>query len=138
MALATRLADHLTPTERLPRRAAASQGCALASTTARSSSSSGPSRSRSAPRDVVVKIGGAGVCATDLHAHDGLMEPAGLTPPVVLGHENAGWVHAVGDDVTTAAVGDAVLVYPAVQLRPLRRRAAAASTCTASATSSPG
>jgi NAD+-dependent secondary alcohol dehydrogenase Adh1 len=66
-----------------------------------------------APRDVVVKIGGAGVCATDLHAQEGLMEPAGLTPPVVLGHENAGWVHAVGGDVTTAKPGDAVLVFPA-------------------------
>jgi len=66
-----------------------------------------------APRSVVVRIAGAGVCATDLHAIDGLMEPAGLTPPVVLGHENAGYVHAVGDDVTAAAVGDAVLVYPA-------------------------
>ena len=64
-------------------------------------------------RSVVVRIGGAGVCATDLHAQDGLMEPAGLTLPVVLGHENAGWVHAVGDDVTAAAVGDAVLVHPA-------------------------
>ena len=64
------------------------------------------------PRDVVVKIGGAGVCATDLHAIDGLMEPAGLKLPVVLGHENAGWVHAVGDGVTTASVGDAVLLYP--------------------------
>ncbi len=63
-------------------------------------------------RDVVVRVGGAGVCATDLHAIDGLMEPAGLHPPVVLGHENAGWVHAVGDDVTAASVGDAVLVYP--------------------------
>jgi len=63
-------------------------------------------------RDVVVRIGGAGVCATDLHAIDGLMEPAGLTVPVVLGHENAGWVHAVGDDVTTVTSGDAVLVYP--------------------------
>jgi NAD+-dependent secondary alcohol dehydrogenase Adh1 len=64
------------------------------------------------PRDVVVRVGGAGVCATDLHAIDGLMEPAGLRPPVVLGHENAGWVHAVGSDVTAARVGDAVLVYP--------------------------
>jgi len=64
------------------------------------------------PRDVVVRIGGAGVCATDLHAQEGLMEPAGLTLPVVLGHENAGWVHAVGDGVTAAKVGDAVLVYP--------------------------
>ena len=64
------------------------------------------------PRDVVVRVGGAGVCATDLHAIDGLMEPAGLQAPVVLGHENAGWVHALGDDVTAAAVGDAVLLYP--------------------------
>jgi NAD+-dependent secondary alcohol dehydrogenase Adh1 len=66
-----------------------------------------------APRDVVIKVGGAGVCATDLHAQDGLMEPAGLTLPIVLGHENAGWVHSIGSDVTTAKPGDAVLVYPA-------------------------
>jgi NAD+-dependent secondary alcohol dehydrogenase Adh1 len=63
-------------------------------------------------RDVVVRVGGAGVCATDLHAIDGLMEPSGLRTPVVLGHENAGWVHAVGPGVTAARVGDAVLVYP--------------------------
>jgi NAD+-dependent secondary alcohol dehydrogenase Adh1 len=64
-------------------------------------------------RSVVVKVGAAGVCGTDLHAIDGEMEPAGLLPPIVLGHENAGWVHAVGDDVTAAKVGDAVLVHPA-------------------------
>jgi NAD+-dependent secondary alcohol dehydrogenase Adh1 len=65
------------------------------------------------PRDVVVRIAGAGVCATDLHSIDGLMEPAGVRLPLVLGHENAGWVHAVGDDVTAAALGDAVLLFPA-------------------------
>ncbi len=65
------------------------------------------------PRDVVVRIGGAGVCATDLHAQDGHMEAAGVRLPLVLGHENAGWVHAVGADVTAAGVGDAVLLYPA-------------------------
>jgi NAD+-dependent secondary alcohol dehydrogenase Adh1 len=64
------------------------------------------------PRDVLVRIGGAGVCATDLHALEGLMEPAGVTLPRVLGHENAGWVEAVGTDVSTVAAGDAVLVYP--------------------------
>jgi NAD+-dependent secondary alcohol dehydrogenase Adh1 len=64
------------------------------------------------PRDVVVRIGGAGVCATDLHAIDGLMEVAGVKVPLVLGHENAGWVHAVGDGVTAASVGDPVLLYP--------------------------
>jgi NAD+-dependent secondary alcohol dehydrogenase Adh1 len=64
------------------------------------------------PSDVLVRVGGAGVCATDLHAIDGLMEPAGLTVPLVLGHENAGWVEEVGAGVTTVAAGDAVLVYP--------------------------
>ena len=64
------------------------------------------------PNDVLVRIGGAGVCATDLHAIEGLMEPAGVTLPRVLGHENAGWVEQAGAGVTTVAVGDAVLVYP--------------------------
>jgi NAD+-dependent secondary alcohol dehydrogenase Adh1 len=64
------------------------------------------------PSDVLVRIGGAGVCATDLHAIDGLMEPAGVTLPRVLGHENAGWVEEVGPGVSTVAKGDAVLVYP--------------------------
>jgi NAD+-dependent secondary alcohol dehydrogenase Adh1 len=63
-------------------------------------------------RSVVVKIAGAGVCQTDLHTIDGHMEPAGVRLPLVLGHENAGWVHAVGDDVTAAEVGDPVLLYP--------------------------
>src|SRR4029077_1411857 len=41
-----------------------------------------------------------------------VMEPAGVSLPRVLGHENAGWVVEVGDGVTTVAKGDAVLVYP--------------------------
>jgi len=65
-----------------------------------------------APSDVLVRVGGAGVCATDLHAIEGLMEFAGVTLPRVLGHENAGWVEEVGAGVTTVAKGDAVLVYP--------------------------
>ena len=59
-----------------------------------------------------MKVEGAGVCATDLHAIDGEMEPAGLSLPVVLGHENAGRVAAVGDLVSTVAVGDPVLICP--------------------------
>ena len=62
--------------------------------------------------DVLVRVGGAGVCATDLHAIDGLMEPAGVTLPLILGHENAGWVEAVGAGVTTVSPGDPVIVYP--------------------------
>jgi NAD+-dependent secondary alcohol dehydrogenase Adh1 len=64
------------------------------------------------PDEVLVKVGGAGVCATDLHAIEGLMEPAGVTLPRVLGHENAGWVEAVGDLVTTVSPGDPVILYP--------------------------
>lgn len=67
----------------------------------------------SGPADVLVRLGGAGVCATDLHSIDGLMEPAGVALPRVLGHENAGWVEAVGDGVSTVHTGDAVVVYPA-------------------------
>ena len=65
------------------------------------------------PDEVCVKIEGAGVCATDLHAIEGLMEPAGMAVPRVLGHENAGSVAAVGNLVSTVEVGDPVLVYPA-------------------------
>jgi NAD+-dependent secondary alcohol dehydrogenase Adh1 len=61
---------------------------------------------------VLVKIEGAGVCATDLHAIEGEMEPAGLTLPIVLGHENAGRIAAVGDLVSTVGVGDPVLICP--------------------------
>jgi NAD+-dependent secondary alcohol dehydrogenase Adh1 len=64
------------------------------------------------PTDVLVKVGGAGVCATDLHSIEGLMEAAGVTVPVVLGHESAGWVEDTGSGVTTVSNGDAVLVYP--------------------------
>jgi NAD+-dependent secondary alcohol dehydrogenase Adh1 len=62
--------------------------------------------------EVLLRIGGAGVCATDLHAIDGLVGAAGVTVPRVLGHENAGWVQEVGDGVSTVAPGDAVIVFP--------------------------
>jgi NAD+-dependent secondary alcohol dehydrogenase Adh1 len=64
------------------------------------------------PDQVLLRVGGAGVCATDLHAIDGEMEPAGVTLPCQLGHENAGWVAEVGELVSTVAVGDPVIVYP--------------------------
>ncbi len=64
------------------------------------------------PDELLLRIEGAGVCATDLHAIDGEMEPAGVSLPLVLGHENTGRVEAVGDLVSTVAPGDAVIVYP--------------------------
>jgi NAD+-dependent secondary alcohol dehydrogenase Adh1 len=65
------------------------------------------------PLDVIVKIGGAGVCRTDLHIIDGQWDAAMQTPlPYILGHENAGWVHEVGSAVTNVAVGDTVILHP--------------------------
>ena len=71
--------------------------------------------------DVLVRIGGAGVCATDLHAMEGLMESAGVTLPRVLGHENAGWVEEVGERRHDGGEGRRGARLPALQLRPLRR-----------------
>ncbi|GAB2907722.1 NAD(P)-dependent alcohol dehydrogenase [Rhodococcus aerolatus] len=63
--------------------------------------------------DVVVKIGGAGVCRTDLHILEGQWaEKSQVELPYTIGHENAGWVHAVGDAVTNVAVGDKVILHP--------------------------
>jgi NAD+-dependent secondary alcohol dehydrogenase Adh1 len=60
-----------------------------------------------------VKIGGAGVCRTDLHIIEGQWDAAMGTPlPYILGHENAGWVHEVGSAVTNVAVGDTVILHP--------------------------
>ena len=67
----------------------------------------------SGPLDVIVKIGGAGVCRTDLHIMEGQWDAAMGTPlPYILGHENAGWVHEVGSAVTNVAVGDTVILHP--------------------------
>jgi NAD+-dependent secondary alcohol dehydrogenase Adh1 len=65
------------------------------------------------PFDVVVKIGGAGVCRTDLHIMEGQWDAA-MSPslPYTIGHENAGWVHEVGAAVTNVAVGDTVILHP--------------------------
>jgi NAD+-dependent secondary alcohol dehydrogenase Adh1 len=67
----------------------------------------------SGPLDVIVKIGGAGVCRTDLHIIEGQWEAAmGPTLPYTIGHENAGWVHEVGSAVTNVAIGDTVILHP--------------------------
>ena len=67
----------------------------------------------SGPLDVIVKIGGAGVCRTDLHILEGQWAEA-MAPdlPYVLGHENAGWVHEIGAGVTNVAIGDTVILHP--------------------------
>ncbi|CAN5253092.1 NAD(P)-dependent alcohol dehydrogenase [soil metagenome] len=67
------------------------------------------------PLDVVVRIGGAGLCRTDLHVIEGQWAPkTGIELPYILGHENSGWVHEVGSAVTNVSVGDAVIVHPLI------------------------
>jgi NAD+-dependent secondary alcohol dehydrogenase Adh1 len=72
-----------------------------------------PEPTISGPFDVIVKVGGAGVCRTDLHIIEGQWDSrAGITLPYTLGHENAGWVHEIGSGVTNVAVGDTVILHP--------------------------
>jgi NAD+-dependent secondary alcohol dehydrogenase Adh1 len=72
-----------------------------------------PEPSIQSPLDVIVKIGGAGVCRTDLHIILGQWAEA-MNPslPYTIGHENAGWVHDVGSAVTNVEVGDTVILHP--------------------------
>ncbi|GAA3436415.1 NAD(P)-dependent alcohol dehydrogenase [Kutzneria kofuensis] len=66
------------------------------------------------PFDVVVRIGGAGVCRTDLHIiEEQWAEKSGVALPYTIGHENAGWVEEVGSGVSNVAVGDTVILHPA-------------------------
>ena len=64
-----------------------------------------------APGQVLLKVGGAGACHSDLH----IMEwPGGTLPyklPFTLGHENAGWVERMGPGVVGFSTGDPVAVY---------------------------
>jgi len=63
----------------------------------------------SAPNDVLIRMRACGMCGTDLAILEG-RHPA--KPPVILGHECAGEVSAIGQGVTSVAVGDHVVVDP--------------------------
>ncbi|MEW5721725.1 MAG: NAD(P)-dependent alcohol dehydrogenase [Thermodesulfobacteriota bacterium] len=65
------------------------------------------------PTDVIVRIGGAGVCRTDLHLIQGLWRRSmRIELPLILGHENAGWVEEIGPSVQSVRIGDPVIVHP--------------------------
>lgn len=67
------------------------------------------------PYDVIVRIGGAGLCRTDLHIVEGQWAPKSqVALPYTIGHENAGWIHAVGPAVEHLAPGDPVILHPLV------------------------
>lgn len=59
------------------------------------------------PDEVLVRIAAVGICGTDLHVVKGDWD---RPKPMVLGHEGAGIVEAVGDEVQGLAPGDAVVL----------------------------
>jgi len=63
--------------------------------------------------EALVRLVACGVCHTDLYTASGA-DPAGYSP-TVLGHEGAGVVERVGDDVTLVAPGDHVVTLFAPQ-----------------------
>ncbi|MBV0924524.1 NAD(P)-dependent alcohol dehydrogenase [Halomicroarcula limicola] len=63
--------------------------------------------------DVVVEVEGAGWCQTDNHIIEGMWtDYVEQTLPMTLGHENAGTVVAVGEEVTLVSEGDQVICHP--------------------------
>lgn len=69
----------------------------------------------SGPWDVLVRVGAAGVCRTDLHVLEGQWDAIQRPElPYILGHENAGWVLETGSAVTNVAPGDTVIMHPVI------------------------
>jgi NAD+-dependent secondary alcohol dehydrogenase Adh1 len=72
-----------------------------------------PEPTITAADEVIVRVGAAGLCRTDLHIIEGVwrsaMDPQGTLLPYILGHENAGWVEDVGRGVHAVKPGDAVI-----------------------------
>lgn len=64
------------------------------------------------PDEVVIQVGAAGVCGSDLHGYLG--KSLNRKPPLVMGHEFAGAVVSVGAAVRDLAAGTAVTAYPLI------------------------
>src|ERR1700704_5059003 len=56
--------------------------------------------------EVLVRVGACGICGSDVHGYDG--SSGRRIPPIVMGHEAAGSVAAIGQHVTGLAEGDRV------------------------------
>lgn len=63
--------------------------------------------------EALIAIGAGGICGSDLHYyHDGGFGPIRVKEPIILGHEAAGTVVAVGAGVTEVKEGDRVAINP--------------------------
>lgn len=65
------------------------------------------------PGEVLLKVAGAGACHSDVHIYNEFEPdaPGSIPPPFILGHENSGWVEALGEGVQGIQPGVAYLVY---------------------------
>ncbi|MGC4019936.1 MAG: zinc-dependent alcohol dehydrogenase family protein [Muricomes sp.] len=64
--------------------------------------------------EVLIQVKAAGVCGTDMHIYGGAKGASECYPPVVLGHEFAGVVAEVGENVKRVKAGDHVTVDPSI------------------------
>lgn len=70
------------------------------------------------PTDVIVQVKATGICGSDVHYYvDGSIGKFVVKDPMVLGHESAGTVVAVGPKVTKHKVGDNVCMEPGIPCR---------------------
>lgn len=58
------------------------------------------------PEEVLIRVAACGICGSDVHGYDG--STGRRIPPIVMGHEAAGVVAALGDGVGAVSVGDHV------------------------------
>jgi L-iditol 2-dehydrogenase len=58
------------------------------------------------PGEVLIRVAACGICGSDVHGYDG--SSGRRIPPIVMGHEAAGKIAAVGEGVTGLSVGDRV------------------------------
>ena len=58
------------------------------------------------PRELLVRVAACGICGSDVHGYDG--SSGRRIPPIVMGHEAAGRIAAIGAEVKGFAVGDRV------------------------------
>ena len=75
-----------------------------------------PQVTLSSPGDVIIEVGAAGICGSDLHIDQWIPDYAFLIPalPVTLGHEVSGTIMAAGADIDRSVLGKRVVVKPSV------------------------
>jgi L-iditol 2-dehydrogenase len=58
------------------------------------------------PQEVLIQVAACGICGSDVHGYDG--SSGRRIPPLIMGHEAAGTIAAMGTDVAGLAIGDRV------------------------------